>query len=66
MQLQNIDTGKLDYNLRKVKFVANPPEKSINDLSMYGSTMIPTKSTMKANANRRKVLRKDEEIKTVS
>lgn len=62
MQLQHIDVGILDYSSSKVKFVANSREKSINDLSMYGSAVVPAKST--ARTKQKKVTRKYEEIKT--
>lgn len=62
MQLQNIDTGKLDYSLRRVKFVANSRGKSMNDLSMYGSAMVPAKSTPWPNL--RKLTKSDPGMKT--
>lgn len=64
MQLPNIDTVKLDYAPSKVKFVANPREKAVNQLSMYGSAMVPAKSTAKPSINRIKLTKRDREIKT--
>lgn len=63
MQLQNIDTVKLDYKSDGVKFVANPRQKSVNHLSMYGSATIPAKSTTKSSTNRMRLTGNQKEIK---
>lgn len=67
MQLQNIDTKKLDYSPNKPKSGGNPRQKQANHLSMYGSTTILRKSTITASQSslyRRKPTKSDKDAKT--